>query len=184
MISCTFENGRKARLRHVVVDAIVINKNKIILIKRAAHLSNGGKWAIPGGFLDRDETCEQAVLRELKEETGLMGKIVKLLKIIDNPKRKNEDRQNVTFVYQIETSGKIKVDPKEVTEAKWFDINNLPEEQDFAFDHLEIIESFLTSQAWPFDSLSSLRVLTIISTHGTLSAKSRIDIRIVGPNSS
>ncbi len=97
MINCTFENGIKASLRHVVVDAIIVNKDKILLIKRAAHLINGGKWAIPGGFLDRDETCEQAVLRELKEETGLTAKEIKLFKIIDDPKRKNEERQNVAF---------------------------------------------------------------------------------------
>ena len=130
----------------MVVDAILINNRKILLIKRAAHLSNGSKWAIPGGFLDRDETCEQAVLRELKEETGLSGKIVKLFKIIDNPKRKNEDRQNVTFIYHIKASGKIKVDPKEVTEAKWFDINILPKQEDFAFDHFEIIQEFLSKK--------------------------------------
>ena len=127
----------------MVVDAILINNRKILLIKRAAHLSNGSKWAIPGGFLDRDETCEQAVLRELKEETGLSGKIVKLFKIVDSPKRKNEERQNVAFVYQIKTEGRIKPDPEEVTEARWFDVENLPNEEDFASDHFEIIQSFL-----------------------------------------
>ena len=145
MIHCTFENGNKASLRHVVVDAIVVSNNKILLIKRALHLVNGGKWAIPGGFLDRGETCQQAVLRELKEETSLTGKIVKLFKIIDNPKRKNENRQNVAFIYQIKALGEIKVDPEEVSEAKWFETSQLPEEKDFAFDHFEIIESFLTS---------------------------------------
>ena len=143
MIHCTFENGNKASLRHVVVDAIVVSNNKILLIKRALHLVNGGKWAIPGGFLDRGETCQQAVLRELKEETGLTGKIVKLFKIIDNPKRKNEDRQNVAFVYQIKALGEIKVDPEEVSEAKWFEISQLPKEKDFAFDHFEIIHQYL-----------------------------------------
>ncbi len=144
MISCTFENGHKANLRHVVVDAIVVSGDKILLVKRAPQLSNGNKWAIPGGFLDRDETCQQAVLRELKEETGLNGKIIKLFKIIDYPTRKNEDRQNISFIYQIEASGEIKVDPVEVAGAKWFDVNNLPEGKDFAFDHFEIIQDFLS----------------------------------------
>ena len=143
MINCTFENGKKASLRHVVVDAIVVKDNEILLIKRAAHLINGGKWAIPGGFLDRDETCKQAVLREVKEETGLTGKIVRLVTITDNPRRKNEDRQNVAFVYQIKASGKTNVDPEEVSETKWFDIKNLPKQQDFAFDHFEIINNFM-----------------------------------------
>ena len=147
MIHCTFENGNKASLRHVVVDAIVVSNNKILLIKRALHLVNGGKWAIPGGFLDRGETCQQAVLRELKEETGLTGKIVKLFKIIDNPARKNEDRQNVAFIYIVKASGKIKFDQEEVTEANWFPVNSLPKAEDFAFDHLEIIKDFLVQRS-------------------------------------
>lgn len=143
MINCTFENGNKASLRHVVVDAIIIKDKKILLVRRASHLVNGNKWAIPGGFLDRDETLEKAVLRELKEETGLNGKIVKLLKIVDDPSRKNEDRQNVAFVYIIHASGKIKIDPEEVIEAKWFDINQLPRKKDFAFDHFEMVQEFI-----------------------------------------
>ena len=153
MINCTFENSRKASLRHVVVDAIVlpagrqgVNDGKILLIKRAAHLTNGNKWAIPGGFLDRDETLKQAVVRELKEETGLHGKITNLFKIIDSPNRKNEDRQNVAFVYIVEASGQIKFDPHEVTDAKWFNINNLPKENEFAFDHYEIIRGYRTGK--------------------------------------
>lgn len=146
MINCTFENGNKASLRHVVVDAIVIKNNQILLIKRSAHLSNGGKWAIPGGFVDRDEVCEQGARRELKEETGLDAKSVKLFKVIDDPNRKNEDRQNIAFVYQIEAEGEVKVQESEVEEANWFDFDKLPKEVDFAFDHFEIIQSYLKSQ--------------------------------------
>src|SRR3990167_3491513 len=146
MINCTFENSRKASLRHVVIDAIVIKDQKILLVKRALHLWHGNKWAIPGGFLDRDETLKQAVVRELKEETGLHGKITNLFKIIDSPNRKNEDRQNVAFVYIVEASGQIKFDPHEVTDAKWFNINNLTDENEFAFDHYEIIRDYITGQ--------------------------------------
>lgn len=142
MINCTFENGHKASLRHVVIDAIIIKDKKILLVRRATHLTNGNKWALPGGFLDRDENLEHAIIREVKEETGLKGIVVKLFKIIDDPSRKNEDRQNVAFVYVVEAGGKIKFDQKEVNEAKWFDLNNLPKEKDFAFDHFEIIKDF------------------------------------------
>lgn len=146
MIDCTFENGRKASLRHVVVDAIVVKNQKSLLIRRAPHLINGSKWAIPGGFLNRGETLEQAVIRELKEETGLEGKITKLFKIIDSPKRKNEDRQNVAFIYEVKAEGELKFNKEEVSEAKWFDVSNLPKEQDFAFDHYKIIQDFLAQR--------------------------------------
>lgn len=148
MINCTFENGNKAPLRHVVVHAIVAKDSKILLIKRAKQLTNGGKWAVPGGFVDRDETCEQAALRELKEETGLSGKVKKLVSVIDNPNRKNEDRQNIAFSYEVEAhSDQVKIQESEVEDYKWFDVNNLPPETDFAFDHYDIIQKFLDGKS-------------------------------------
>ncbi len=145
MINCTFENGNKASLRHIVVDAIVVKDEKILLIKRAKHISNGGKWAIPGGFVDRDETCEEAAIRELKEETNLTATSTKLFKVNDNPNRRNEDRQNIAFVYVIKAEGDLKAQESEVDDIKWFDTSDLPKEEDFAFDHLEIIHDFLKS---------------------------------------
>src|SRR5215471_14320648 len=70
MISCSFENGHKASLRHVVVDNLVLQGDRLLLVKRAAKLSEGGKWGLVGGFVDRDETIKQAVAREIMEETG------------------------------------------------------------------------------------------------------------------
>lgn len=53
-------------------------KNKVFVAKR--NLKPGkNKWALPGGFIESGETPEFACLRELKEETGLEGKIKRLL---------------------------------------------------------------------------------------------------------
>ncbi len=143
MIDCTFENGNKANLRHVVVDAICLKDNQILLVKRSAKVLQTGKFALPGGFLNRDETTEQAVIRELKEETGYNGKIVKLLKVLDDPNRENEDRQNVSFIYQIEVGDKDGQSDTEVSSIHWFDLDNLPPKEDFAFDHYNILTSNL-----------------------------------------
>ncbi len=143
MINCTFENGNKASLRHVVVDAICLKENKILLVKRSKKVLQHGKYALPGGFLNRDETSRQAVLRELMEETGYTGKIVKLIKVLDNPNRKNEDRQNVSFIYQINVGSKVGKSDDETKSVHWFSLDSLPAATDFAFDHLEIINSFL-----------------------------------------
>lgn len=142
MITCKFEDGNEASLRHVVVDAIVIEKNKVLLIKRANNLINGGKFAMPGGFLDRDETAEQAVIREVKEETGYDSEVVKLFTIIDNPNRPQEDRQNVAFIYILKSLGKSGSEDTEVSEVAWFDLNKLPEEKEFAFDHYQTIQEY------------------------------------------
>lgn len=142
MLTCTFENGNTSSLRHVVVDALIIQDNKILLIKRAPHLTNGGKYAFPGGFLDRDETVEQAVVREVKEETGYDVKVEKLFTILDNPDRPKEDRQNVAFIYVVKPQDQTGKADSEVSEVQWFDLERLPSEDEFAFDHYQTIQEF------------------------------------------
>lgn len=142
MLTCKFEDGGVASLRHVVVDAIIVQNNKILLIKRAAHLINGGKYALPGGYLDRDETAEQAVVREVKEETGYDSEVLKLIKVIDRPDRPQEDRQNVAFVYAIKPLSQTGKADSEVSGIQWFDLDKLPLENEFAFDHYQTIQDF------------------------------------------
>lgn len=61
----------------VTVDMLIFAMNKeqhleLLLIKRAGHPCRG-KWAIPGGFVEMDESLDEAAARELKEETNLEG---------------------------------------------------------------------------------------------------------------
>lgn len=143
MISCAFENGNKANLRHVTVGVITVNKNnQILLVKRAAHLTRGNKYTIPGGFLDRDENTKDSALRELLEETGYKGKVLYLFYFNDSPFRPKEDRQNVDIIYVIEVLGGELTSNEEVASVEWFSQEHLPSEQDFAFDHRDIIQLF------------------------------------------
>lgn len=142
MLTCTFEDGGKGSQRHVVVDALVIDKNKILLIKRAEHLTNGGKYAFPGGFLDRDEMAEQAIVREVKEETGYDVRVDNLFTILDSPNRPQEDRQNVAFVYIVKPLEQTGKGDSESTEVEWFSLDDLPPEKDFAFDHFQTIQEY------------------------------------------
>ncbi len=146
MINCTFENGNKAKLRHVVVDSIAVKNNKILLVKRGPNHVSPGKYGVPGGFVELNETTKDAALRELKEETGYEGKITRLVAVIDDPNRKNEDRQNISFIYEIEVLDKTGEHDDEIKSVHWFDVKNLPPEEDFAFDHLEIIQTYLAKK--------------------------------------
>ncbi len=151
MITCTFENGNEGLLRHVTVGAIVINdNNEVLLVKRAPHLINGNRYALPGGYLDRNETTEQGALRELKEETGYEGKVVKLFQIIDSPSRPKEDRQNVDFKYIVELTGGDKKDNNEVSSIEWVSLDELPHEDMRAFDHMESVELYKRYMQKPF----------------------------------
>lgn len=151
MIHCTFEDGGKASLRHVTVGVIAVNtENQVLLIKRAPNTWNGNKYSIPGGILDRDEDSKAGALRELFEETGLRAKDLKLFRVNDNPNRPKEDRQNVDVIYVTErANGEIKTD-KEVSTAEWIDENNLPTDDEFAFDHRDSIVRYFEFRKNPF----------------------------------
>jgi 8-oxo-dGTP diphosphatase len=146
MISCTFEDGGKGNLRHAIVDGIVLKNNKILLVKRESFLSEGGKWGVPGGYLDRDENLIQGVEREVFEETGYRVTNVKLFTVLDNPKRRNDEKQNIGFVFICDAEEKEGEADKESTEQKWFDFDNLPDQEEIAFDHLQIIETYLKNK--------------------------------------
>lgn len=150
MIKCSFEDGKPAwhGLRHVVVDNIIIKGDQILLIKRAPHLTNGGLWGLAGGYVGVEETMEEASLRELKEETGYTGKVVKMLEVVDNPHRKGDDlnRQNIAVVHLVEAQEKVQDTDEETTEARWFDLDKMPPENEFAFDHYQIIKSYLSQK--------------------------------------
>lgn len=149
MLTCTFENGKQTSLRHVVVHSLVEKDNKLLLVKRADYLLEGGKWALPGGFLDRGETAAKAALRELEEETGWQGEVVSLFRINSNPNRPREDRQNMALEFIVKPIAQTKTIDKETEEAKWIPIKELPS-LDFAFDHEETIELYLTYRQKPF----------------------------------
>ena len=143
MLTCLFEDGGKGNLRHVVVHAIVENQGKFLLVKRAGKILETGKWSLPSGFLDRNETAKQCALRELKEETGWEGEILELFRINTNPNRPKEDRQNVVIEFIIKPIKQIGQPDKESSQVKWFSAEQLPPLQDLAFDHGESIGLYL-----------------------------------------
>ena len=99
----------------------------MLLIKRASYLLEGNKYALAGGYLDRDENISQGVLREILEETGYECEIEQLFRINSDPNRKGEDRQNVDFTLVLKPLNQKGKPDKEVQEIKWFDFDNLPE---------------------------------------------------------
>ncbi|MEM3640740.1 MAG: NUDIX hydrolase [Candidatus Bathyarchaeia archaeon] len=67
----------------VGVGAIITSKDKILLAKRRSEPAKG-KWSIPGGLVELGENVEEAVIREVKEETGLEVEKPKLIDVVNN----------------------------------------------------------------------------------------------------
>jgi 8-oxo-dGTP diphosphatase len=146
MITCTFEDGGTGSLRHVVVNAIILKDNKLLLTKRSPRITEGNKWSLVGGFVDRDENLEEAIKREIFEETGYRTTEIKLYMVLDKPDRRNEDRQNVAFAYICKIGEQEGQPDWESTAQEWFAFNSLPKEEEMAFDHLEVIQIYLNNK--------------------------------------
>ena len=149
MINCTFENGRRACLRHVVVHAVVEKDGALLLVRRAPHLLEGDKWGLPGGFLDRDESLSDGVLRELREETGWDGQVSALLRINSSPDRPGEDRQNVALDFVVTPLRRIGEPDEESSAVEWVPIDRLPPLHTLAFDHGDTVHLYLASRGKP-----------------------------------
>lgn len=130
----TYEYPRPA----VTADCVVITKEtvpKVLLVERGNEPYKGC-WALPGGFMEMDETTEQCAIRELLEETGLL--VQKVWQIGAYSKVDRDPRgRNVCVAYLA-----ILDSPADVTgqddaaKAQWFPIDALPP---LAFDHEDIM---------------------------------------------
>jgi len=114
------------------------NRTKLLLINRKNEPFKG-KWALPGGFVGIDEELEEAVVRELAEETGLTGVRLEQMHTFGKVGRDPRGRQiTVAFMGVADKGqGKIKAGD-DAAKVRWFDIEELP--KDMAFDHSEVVK--------------------------------------------
>jgi 8-oxo-dGTP diphosphatase len=94
------------KMRPLAVDAIVIYGDRLVFIKRKNEPYKG-MLALPGGFVEEGETTEQAVIREVREETGLNAEILKLVGVYSNPHR-DPRGPVVSICYLLKAAGDIK----------------------------------------------------------------------------
>jgi len=104
--------------------------------------------ALPGGFVDVGERVEQALVREMKEETGLDVRIVRLLGIFSDPKRDPRfHTASAVFVARAKGEPKAGDDAKE---AYVYALDAIPFEK-LVFDHADILRTYLKSQSLSHD---------------------------------
>lgn len=141
-------NGRTHWIsRSVSVTLILSAKIKgelyILANKRGPNTPDfQGYWNIPCGYLDYDETAEEAAVRELKEETGIEIPVSLLIldKVNSSPKE-NHQNVNIRYIAFINDelfSENFNFDPQEVEEVKWINIKDISNYK-WAFNHLEIL---------------------------------------------
>ena len=126
----------------VTVDAIVFgytqeNGISVLLIKRKIEPFIN-EWALPGGFVLNEETLEEAVERELKEEAGVSINYLEQLFTFGKPSRDPRTRViSVSYFGMVKSSDYSLLASTDAAAAEWFNIYELPS---LAFDHKEIVE--------------------------------------------
>jgi 8-oxo-dGTP diphosphatase len=109
---------------------------KILLIERDLPPFKG-KWALPGGFVNVDETIEAAARRELAEETGLTNVFLEQLYTFGDVKRDPRERVvSVAYFALVTLSGHSIAAASDARNALWFGVADLPS---LAFDHESIV---------------------------------------------
>lgn len=136
----------------VTVDAVVTTSGHILVVERGA-MPGKGLWALPGGFLDRNERVREGAIRELYEETKLAvpravidGSIVKS-GVYDHPNRSSRGR-TITHAFHVALKDSTKL-PKikgsdDAAKAQWIPISDVMEKKELFFeDHAHIIADML-----------------------------------------
>jgi len=106
------------------VGAIPVKDKKVLLIKRGVEPAKGA-WVFPTGFIEGGEDPAEACLRELKEETGLDGEIVKIIDVYAERTDVYGDILVIMYLVNI-TGGEIKP-ADDAADAKFFDPYELPD---------------------------------------------------------
>ncbi len=115
----------------------VADGNLAVLLIRRRQWPHAGKWALPGGFVEIDESLKRAAWRELQEETGIKAGHLEQLGAFGRPDR--DPRERVITVVYIALAAADRMDVRagsDAADARLFRLDELPE---LAFDHAKIL---------------------------------------------
>jgi 8-oxo-dGTP diphosphatase len=127
----------------LTVDIVLLHTSaddiEVLLIKRAREPFEG-QWAFPGGFVDKDESLEDAAARELSEETGLNGIRLEQIRAFGDPGRDPRGHTvSVVFAGLLEDRALVSAGD-DASDAAWYSALEPP---NLAFDHGKILSTTL-----------------------------------------
>ena len=133
------------------VGGAVVLDNRLLLVRRASRRGRGN-WQVPGGFVEPDETIENAVVREVQEEAGILGEVQGVIGLRN---RCDPDMGNSLYIVLLMTpiSGEPTPDMEEVDRAEYLSLEQIdqleqvpPINREIARRVLSIEKSLLSPQ--------------------------------------
>lgn len=148
----------KATLSHAysnpiepVVHAVVVQGTKALLVKRNS-VRGYGQWALPGGFLEANESTQEGALRELWEETGIDLKKLQCAQLAVALEENLDDISvrtlGVNYLFVVKESEEIEVlvDKTEVLDYKWTELADITGDKEILFyNHNLVVQRLMAS---------------------------------------
>lgn len=137
--------GKRGNVWIGVAGIVIVDDRWLVVKKRYGGLK--GKWSLPAGFVDEGETMDEAVMREVKEETGIDTRIVGLVGMRSGVLK--EQISDNLIIFKMEAiGGSLVAEEKELYEA-----------------------AFLSTEQLLKDHLTSVLLRTLIEKHNYYSMK-------------
>lgn len=171
----TYDYPHPAVTVDVVILTIEDDDLKVLLVQRGTE-PFAGRWALPGGFVNIDESLRRAAWRELKEETGLNAAFLEQLGAFGHPDRDPRERVITVAYYALIPAERLEIQAgSDAHDARLFSMNELPE---LAFDHAKILRR-------AFDRVKEkiedpVIALQLVPAEFTLTDLQRVHERILG----
>lgn len=134
-MKCCYDYPRPA----VTVDAaLLVNESGqwYVLLIRRKNDPFAGAWALPGGFVDENESVEEAMQREMMEETALRIESLQQFRVYSAPGRDPRGHTITVAFYACLSAFPQAVADDDAAGVGWFPLHSLPE---LAFDHAQIV---------------------------------------------
>jgi 8-oxo-dGTP diphosphatase len=135
------------------------NELAAVVARHPDEPAEGGKLALPGGYVEMGQIIKEAAEKEVQEETGfsILAGTLGRFAILDGPEslpgRSNEKNLNIVHVFTAQADQKVQEHDHEVTEVLWLPTDDLPPRDKMAFGHYDVIGMWLRHQEQPFEQL-------------------------------
>lgn len=139
--ACGFIHFRDPKVAAVV---FITEGDRVLMVRRRVDPQQG-KWALPAGYIDYGEDPREAAAREVREETGLVVRITRLLDVL-GPDSRQEGPASIVILFEGERTGGVLEAQDDVDRAVFFAPEDVPL-ADIAFDSTRLlIEAWLAEQ--------------------------------------
>jgi 8-oxo-dGTP diphosphatase len=117
--------SEKSNRPHIAVRAIITNsEGKVLILKRAGTRHGNGKWCLPGGNVEYGQTINEAVVREIDQETSLTCKEFDFLFYLENLPSEESELHYINLAFKCNVEGSVKLN-HESSDYAWIDSSDI-----------------------------------------------------------